>query len=1035
MADDFTEKFNNKLKIESKITNGYTELNCATKIVPAKQSGLKQYNIFKLNTFDLFTEEENRLYNEHRDNKTLKEFNKILAQNKNKRIVNPEAMVAVNEILVFDSDLLRIIRKTDLPSHTLVKEIMYIEIYHIEILEQIIKNGFMCGGKSYEFFTATSGQVRNKCCTFIDCEVIKEKESAIMNGLTDELINESAEKGVNTGKYLAYKGLTMTSSLPIDIDIDRVIVVDDFETEVVETVECIDTKTFITEIKEMPVPVNHCDGAGMVLPGVLNASCQIRGSWIKGALFPFDFKKFSLEVAENTKIKDIYGSEHDIVEEDIQIILTKSQFKMWKYYDSWNDYKTQFKKNNLKLSILNESNEHSEQKETAYQYLQTLDRDKLTDKKIAELCNVTVNKIKALYVNPEDMMRILGAIADNKDLKPLQEALLIYPELLHDSHIETQVRKTVASYRRAAMAGKIIVDGFYSYICPDLYALCERVFQGIKVPGGLIPNGKVYNGFYNDKDVAKCDLLRSPHLYNEHCIREFIKDSKCEKWFVGHDTVVSTHDLAQRTLMCDVDGDECLITTSKALIDLVRPCVPLYYEMYKAPAKQVNPENIYETLKCGFENNNIGIISNSITKLWNSDDVKIDLERIKLLQMYNNFTIDYPKTGQNIELTSAMQEELGVLEKQKPPYFFQYAKNKNSKKCKPSNNSVVNRISIHIKSNTNNLRYKPFGNNENKFDGAKLQNHSIGYEVRRDLVKYNKLQKALFIWERKINHLATKFNEEKNKNDEFKAKFDIHYQYCKEELLKIYNGNINLLVNAFVDIEYLQPCNRNKKQRNILWNCFGDVLVKNLKFNLNGDREVKSRPRLAYSRENKQQYDAIKPRIAELDTPKTANITAKDMEKINGFKPKYKNDRLIYYVLMCLCKAYENKLVISKGNGKNKKYKINAHTINQLAGTTTFSQAIERLQASKLITILNSKKKMTISLVTMNADDTIFEVKNVWKPILYLEKFEGNPVGLCEICGAEFIKSGNAKTCCEACSRELMRRNKQKIYAKSKNVA
>ena len=70
------------------------------------------------------------------------------------------------------------------------------------------------------------------------------------------------------------------------------------------------------------------------------------------------------------------------------------------------------------------------------------------------------------------------------------------------------------------MSEEIFVDGFYTYICPDLYAFCENLFCGIVEPEGLIPRGTVYNAYYNDTDIKEVDCLRSPHLGDsEHCIR------------------------------------------------------------------------------------------------------------------------------------------------------------------------------------------------------------------------------------------------------------------------------------------------------------------------------------------------------------------------------------------------------------------------------------------------------------------------------------------------------------------------------------
>ncbi len=77
-----------------------------------------------------------------------------------------------------------------------------------------------------------------------------------------------------------------------------------------------------------------------------------RAPWIKGLLSPFPFDKFIREANIKDKsvnhgvVTDIYGKQYDILANNINIIFTKSQFKMYKYYSSWEEYKDNFKKYN-----------------------------------------------------------------------------------------------------------------------------------------------------------------------------------------------------------------------------------------------------------------------------------------------------------------------------------------------------------------------------------------------------------------------------------------------------------------------------------------------------------------------------------------------------------------------------------------------------------------------------------------------------------------------------------------------------------------
>ena len=99
----------------------------------------------------------------------------------------------------------------------------------------------------------------------------------------------------------------------------------------------------------------------MFIPGELPSSCQIRGGYIKGAMFPFDFRLFTHEVSHNSILVDPWGTPHDVEEEDTRYIITTSQLKMWKQYESWEDYKTKFKENNLELSINSYANPPKEE--------------------------------------------------------------------------------------------------------------------------------------------------------------------------------------------------------------------------------------------------------------------------------------------------------------------------------------------------------------------------------------------------------------------------------------------------------------------------------------------------------------------------------------------------------------------------------------------------------------------------------------------------------------------------------------------------
>ena len=157
-------------------------------------------------------------------------------------------------------------------------------------------------------------------------------QNKFMCGLTDGIINQKG--GCNGGKYLAYKGLSLSSSIipeGFEVDIDKCIVVPDFKTVVNEDVECIDIDHEKREIigirrRKENIEIPQTDGAGMFLPGVLPASAQIRCSHLKGAIFPFDFRKFLEQdevegVKPNPVVKDAWENIHDVIKiEDVEVL-------------------------------------------------------------------------------------------------------------------------------------------------------------------------------------------------------------------------------------------------------------------------------------------------------------------------------------------------------------------------------------------------------------------------------------------------------------------------------------------------------------------------------------------------------------------------------------------------------------------------------------------------------------------------------------------------------------------------------------------
>ncbi|CAI6268704.1 DNA-directed RNA polymerase YonO [Bacillus subtilis] len=790
-----------------------------------KKDGLnKQVHIYSIDTSAFYNDQENKLHNkilksyryrdylkklEHVDKKhkkyimqriiSLKEKLYSAFNNHNQiRTLRTDSLKDNNVISLFDSVLTRTL---GIKENTLSEEIMVVQTYHFQILRDIIDKGFIHNNEKYVYFTSSAGQIRTKKSCFIKQSTLDKYQNALTCGLSVEQIN--AQGGSSINKWNSYMALSNSASSPWEIDIDKTIVVNDLETNVSSLVDYIDRDTYEITRKVMDIPIEHTDGCGMMLPSLSQKSFMVRLPWVKGLLVPFDFRKFA-EKHSSFIVKDVYGKEWDVIKDDIQIIFTKSQFKMWKYYDSWDDYRSKFKKYGCLGAKLNEEDPSVEGKLT-YQMLQTL--TDITDEELKQISSKTVSEITQLGTDKETMMKVLGATEKNKHKTSLQEALLIYPELLNDDHTKEIIKNKKKSMIKDAKSGKLLVsDARYTYLCPDLYAFCERLFLGIENPKGLLSGSDVHCSLY---DEGYIDILRSPHLFREHGVRWNKKDEEHEKWFITPGVYTSIHDPISKLLQFDNDGDKALIISDELIVNIAKRnmenIVPLYYEMSVAQKQEINSRNIYEALTLAY-GINIGEYSNNITKIWNSDNINLDV--IKWLCMENNFTIDFAKTLFMPTRPEHVDEKIKDYIKNKVPHFFINAKDKDDHCVEPINDSTVNKLDSIIPNDRIN-----FAAVAGKFDYRFL--------LKNKEIKLN--EAIINEYKRLDRNKKWLMNDEENKPGQ---KLYV-YKVIKQKLLEIHNDD-----RFITDVLVKHLYKKKSKFKSTLWECFGDIVLENIKHNL-----------------------------------------------------------------------------------------------------------------------------------------------------------------------------------------------------------
>lgn len=1027
----------------------------------------RRVRIYKLSTFDTLTDEERALNEAYK--KSYAKEKQLLKKIRDDKIASYEGIRKIDrkklytyeydkegktvdtseseninrQIALFESEMVRY-TENSLDDFPLVMEIVYMKIANqVMIFNQILERGLLIDNKKYIFYSSTTNQMKNGEFVLVQEDFYNRNEKKFMCGLTDDIINQKG--GCNRGKYLAYKGLPLSAStVPEEeyrIDIDKCLVVPDFETTINEEVECIDidhdNRGFIgIERRKENIPIPQTDGAGMFLPGVLPASAQIRCAHLKGAVFPFDFRKFlEQEEVEGVKpdpvIPDAWGKGHDIIKEDIHVLFTASQLKMWKCYDSWEEYKKAFHENGMCIAInkFADTNPKGYAK-TSYQFIQTLSSEKLTDEKLEELCADTIEYLDKMKTDLDTMIKIVSKEGDYISL-----ALKQYKELVYDEYVQNKLESKFKSERNDARGNKLILkDSLYSYICPDLYAFCTWLFCGIENPKGIVPRSYVYNSFFNDKQYDVVDCLRSPHLYVEHGIRKLVKDEtldKCKEWFHGYDTIVSSHDLLCRLLMFDVDGDEILLTPNKALIDCIPDdIVPLYYIPFEAAKSQINSKAVYDAIVSSMEHTQIGDISNVMTKNYNNPDT--DMEFNKIMCCYNNLSIDYPKT-QNIVKLGRYEEKYNIFKGEKNPYIFIYAKGKNKNSCKELGESNTDRVCKYIHKHTGNKKYA-WKDSEKKYNPSILFNNEN--PVRIDAGKYRELEKVMFTLKMEEQRLVSsieKAAKEMSRSEgwnEKVSKYDVFYYMCEKRIRSIFDSREEA-VEYLLNMEYLQRENEHKS-KNILWNCFGDLIYKNICNNLcsKNVRQRKKHYETGIAAIEKAEEKTVE--ILNSVPDNSAIICQEEVDWLNhlSYRRGCDLDRELLYILLVLSKRNSRKFKIYM----NRKKQITCHTIDKWLGdgVCICKNGLMRLQKKGVISVEIVKRKyyeIEVCVPEIKKQDIAFSVMQ-WNPIPeFYEYNREKKVERCVICGKKFVKVKNMATCSNTICRSEYRKRETKRYS------
>jgi hypothetical protein len=243
---------------------------------------------------------------------------------------------------------------------------------------------------------------------------------------------------------------------------------------------------------------------------------------------------------------------------------------------------------------------------------------------------------------------------------------------------------------------------------------------------------------------------------------------------------------------------------------------PLYYEMKKANADEINYQNIYNGLQLAFTGGKIGGISNDITKIWNSGNIdEKALNAVRWLCMETNFTIDYAKTLFKPTRPEEVDKILKEYGRDKVPHFFYYAKDKKMHQVEDINDSTINKIVKEIKDPRSMFR---------PLKGLNQIDYLMLLKDKNDIYFNEEINSMFDRWNKKYgNNVNLNEDDDTNKNNLY-----VVAQEVKRDLNAI-EPDDDKVINSLVTFLYKNQSTRKKK---LLWYIYGEQLYNNLAENV-----------------------------------------------------------------------------------------------------------------------------------------------------------------------------------------------------------
>ena len=513
-----------------------------------------------------------------------------------------------------------------------IPELIVVQVEKKADYRRLARNGFYVNGIRFVRLSASAGQLRRNSALFCSDKYFDQLYKILMCGI-DEKVKE-----INLGKLTAYFALATSSILWVDTP--RVCVIKDFETLIpnqkIDWVVKDENGVGHIEERVMDVTLNSGDGQGLIDPNMATrwaknmcldyvpSSFVTRSVFVKGNLVPFDFREYAHRNGID-RIYDRWGTGYDI--DEIDVLLSESQFKMYKYYGNWQEYLSYAEKGGIKWGVARYNKKYDDEYiQSNYQHEQSCSWSK---DDVHKFIAPTVEWIRNICSGDQlyAMLFMLGGFGPDTEYHDVygraqnlaMKAVVKDSKFLKDSFIQRKIYRNIVEAINQAKLGKVWTRGNFSLMLSDPIAQCRSAL-GLD-PTGEIPADHVYSNFWNERGyTGELFIARNPCI-DEHELNPcwLYRSDEADYWYqhIKSGIIFSIYDTSTMRLSdADFDGDVCYNTDNKYLLKGARKYETnvISYDKVAAPLHKINHKNFIES-DLRSMGSKVGVYSNYATIL------------------------------------------------------------------------------------------------------------------------------------------------------------------------------------------------------------------------------------------------------------------------------------------------------------------------------------------------------------------------------------------------------------------------------------